>query len=240
MKKKLGICVLVMIVSMAMAACEPSQEKLTEAQTKYSALVEKHNTVVEEHKEIEDDSLDAALAKLEESVNQLKEYNLAELSNEEIDVLVEQMDALSLQYDEKQAEITKIKNHEDTLILTDIELSVKNAFSKDFQSLYLYEKGSSDQGTDLLADLEGLKMGEVIDGLIIEEDVDQTPWILVVEDTETNSYEIEIDMAAYEGDDIELALTYDEAAGEMVIQTAKAETEEETEAADETKATEEN
>ena len=240
MKKKLGICVLVVLVSIGMMACEPSQEKLTEAQTKYSALVEKHNTVVEEHKEIEDDSLDAALAKLEEGVNQLKEYNLAELSNEEIDVLIEQMDALSQQYDEKQDEITKIRNHEDTLILTDIELSVKNASSKDFQSLYLYEKGSSDQETDLLADLEGLKMGEVIDGLIIEEDVDQTPWILVVEDTEANSYEIEIDMAAYEGDDIELALTYDEAAGEMVIQTAKAETEEETEAADETKATEEN
>lgn len=202
---------LFMICSLCLfaAACGPSEEKVTEAREKYSQLVEVHNQAVEAHKGIADDSLDESLAGLREQVAEVENYNLAELKDEEIDILIQIMDALVVSYEEHLEALSDIKGKEDAAVLIPIPVSVTNKTDFSFSVLKLYEKGDYDNHTNVLEDMEPLASGQALAGLVIQRDVDNTSWVLALEDTVGMKYELELLVEEYDEKGVALELFYD-------------------------------
>jgi len=192
-----------------MTACGPSKEKIAEAQQKYAQLVEIHNQVVEAHKNISDDSLDETLTGISEQLSGFEEYNLAEMKDEEIDVLIQSMDSLAASYEEIQTKISDIKKEEDAAVLIDVPVSVQNTTSFIFTNLKLYEKDDHETHSDVLEGMEGLTPGQTLTGLVIRKDVDNTPWVLELSDTEGNEYKFEILVEEYGEEGAALNLVYD-------------------------------
>lgn len=192
-----------------MSACGPSEEKIAEAQQKYAQLVEIHNQVVDAHKNISDASLDERLKEISDQIAGLEEYNLAEMKDEEIDVLIQSMDSLVTAYEDVLGEISDIKAREDAEVLTDVPVSVENSTSFTFTSLKLYEIGDYDTHVNVLEATDGLLQGQTLTGLIIKRDVENTPWMLLLSDTEGAEHEFELQVSEYDETGITLKLVFD-------------------------------
>ena len=198
-----------------LTGCGPSEEKIAEAQSKYTELVDIHNQVVEAHKTIADDALDADLVSLSEKLDQMDDFNLNEMKDEEIDTLITFMDTLMTKYQEFLTSITQIKSNEEAGVIVTIPVTLSNASGLTFHNVMLYEKGSSSSKENILAEEAVLADNQHITGLFIYRDVTNTPWILKLEAADGNSYEIELPVKTYTTDGCALTLTYDSEAGKL-------------------------
>lgn len=113
---------------------------LSAAQGKYAELVEIHNEVVEAHREVEDDSYDEALSVLQDDLNTIQSYNLKDMSEEEVTLLISTMDTLISSYNEYLSQLDTTKKEEDATELTAIPLSLTNNTSFTFDLISLYQK----------------------------------------------------------------------------------------------------
>ena len=209
MFKKILPVFIICTLCFLMTACGPSDEKIAEAQQKYTQLVEMHNQVVEAHKNISDASMDDTLTEISGQIAEFEEFNLAEMKDEEIDALIESMDLVITSYEDALKEISDIKAREDAAVLTSIPVSVENGTSFTFTSLKLFETGDYGAHTNVVEDMDGLLPGQAATGLMIKRDVDNTPWMLTLADTEGAEYEYELKVSEYDETGITLKLSYD-------------------------------
>lgn len=214
----LGIT-LIFVCALALTGCGPSKEKIGEAQAKYRDLVSTYNQVAEAHKEIEDDSLNDELKELSHEMNLLTGYNLYEMTEEDIDVLINTMDVLNNSLSSYLKDIGAIKLSEEAGALESISFTLINETGDVFNHLQLMEKGETDLVTDVLETLEGFLPGQEIMGLTVFRDVDNTPWELSLtatsEDGEEQKIELEIDVSALrpEGNILRIGSEFDETIG---------------------------
>lgn len=208
MSKKIISLLIVCCISISLIACGPSDEKIQEAQSKYTQLVEIHNQAVEVHKEISDSSLDESLVKLREQIDEVEDYNLQKMSDEEIDTLIQIMDVLITSYNEQLATINDIKDKEDAAVLIPISMTIANDTGLSFHMLKLYEKDDIGMHKNILEEMESLAPGQTVIGLVIQRDVDNTPWILELTDSDGTTYEIELPVAEYGEEGVKASLKY--------------------------------
>lgn len=192
-----------------LTGCGPAEEKIAEAQSKYTELVDIHNQVVEAHKEIADDSLDPDLTTLYGKLDRMDEFNLNEMKDEEIDTLIASMDTLIASYQDYLASIAQIKANEEASVIVTIPMTLSNDSGLTFNKLMLYEKGSTSSKENILDEEAPFVSGAHITGLFIYRDVTDTPWLLEAEDSEGNSYEFELSVETYTEEGFALTFTYD-------------------------------
>lgn len=198
-----------------LAACGPSKEKIAQAQQKYTALVELNNQVVEAHKKVEDSYLDEELVDLRGRISELEAYNLSEMKNEEIDALIGTMDSLKDSYENYLEALIDINDKEEAAVLTTIPVTLTNQTELSFSGISLYEKGSGSTHANILEELDALNPGRILAGLVVKRDVDNTPWMLSLKDTEGAEYEIELPVEEYTEEGIGLEIVYDEEEGAL-------------------------
>lgn len=198
-----------------LAACGPSKEKIAQAQQKYTALVELNNQVVQAHRKVEDNSLDGELVDLRNRIEELETYNLSEMKDEEIDALIGTMDDLKDSYENYLEALVDIKGKEEAAVLTTIPVTLTNETELSFSDICLYEKGSGSVHANILEELDVLDPGRILAGLAIRRDVDNTPWVLTLRDTEGAEYEIELPVEAYTEEGVGLEIVYDEEGGTL-------------------------
>lgn len=217
MYKKTALFLMICCFSFFAAACGPSDEMIEKAQQKYMELAKVHNQVVDAHQDITDDSLDESLTELSEKEDVLEQHNLSEMKDEEIEQLIQTMDSMIITYEEMLEEISYIQEREDAAVLVPIPVTVINNTSFSFSVLKLYEKDNSGSSMNVLKDLETFDSGQTLAGLLIQRDVDNTPWILELTDTEDVKYELELPVEEYDEKGVSLELTYDAQEGKPVI-----------------------
>lgn len=205
MHKRLFLLLITCSLCLFVTACGPSEEKVAQAQQKYAQLVELHNQVVEAHKDIADDSLDELLTEISEQMSGVEEYNLAEMKDEEIDILIQTMESLVVSYEDALTALSDIKEEEDAAVLVPIPISVTNNTDLAFTALKLYEKGNYDIHVNILEGMDPFGPLQTLAGLIVQKDVENTPWILVLEDENGAEYEFELPVEEYE-ESAEIAL----------------------------------
>lgn len=208
-----GACVL----CLTLTACQPSDEKIAEAKEKYAQVVEVHNQVVEAHGKVTDSSLDEELRALRDKAGEMESYNLAEMKDEEIDELIRTMDSIIADYEGYLAALSDIRDEEEAAVLTSITLALTNETGFSFSELSLYEKGDGGAHVNVLENMGTLSPEQSLTGLIIQRDVTNTPWILVLADESGKEFELELPVGEYPGEGISLSLTYDEEADEILI-----------------------
>lgn len=201
-------CVMAASTLLLTACGGPSAEKIAQAQDTYSNLVAIHNRVVSAHKQIEDDSLDEKLVALGEKITQVNTYNLNDMSDEEIDMLIDTMDSIIDTYEEYLTAINDIRDTENAAILTPINISLINDTNLTFVGLSLHQKGTI-QNADLLETLSGFMPAQRMAGLVIYRDVQNTPWVLELVSEDGSLYELNLSVKDYSEDGCVLTLTYD-------------------------------
>lgn len=195
--------------TLLLTACGgPSAEKIAQAQDTYSNLVAIHNRVVSAHRQIEDDSLDEKLVALGEKITQVNTYNLNDMNDEEIDMLIDTMDSIIDTYEEYLTAINDIRDTENAAILTPINISLVNDTNLTFVGLSLHQKGTI-QNVDLLETLSSFMPAQRMAGLVIYRDVQNTPWVLELVSEDGSLYELNLSVKDYSEDGCVLTLTYD-------------------------------
>lgn len=195
--------------TLLLTACGgPSAEKIAQAQDTYSNLVAIHNRVVSAHRQIEDDSLDEKLVALGEKITQVNTYNLNDMNDEEIDMLIDTMDSIIDTYEEYLTAINDIRDTENAAILTPINISLINDTNLTFVGLSLHQKGTI-ENVDLLETLSGFMPAQRMAGLVIYRDVQNTPWVLELVSEDGSLYELNLSVKDYSEDGCVLTLTYD-------------------------------
>lgn len=201
-------CVMTAFALLLTACGGPSAEKIAQAQDTYSNLVSIHNRVVSAHRQIEDDSLDEKLVALGEKITQVNTYNLNDMNDEEIDMLIDTMDSIIDTYEEYLTAINDIRDTENAAILTPINISLINDTNLTFVGLSLHQKGSI-QNADLLETLSGFMPAQRMAGLVIYRDVQNTPWVLELVSEDGSLYELNLSVKDYSEDGCVLTMTYD-------------------------------
>lgn len=201
-------CVMAASTLLLTACGGPSAEKIAQAQDTYSNLVAIHNRVVSAHRQIEDDSLDEKLVALGEKITQVNTYNLNDMSDEEIDMLIDTMDSIIDTYEEYLTAINDIRDTENAAILTPINISLINDTNLTFAGLSLHQKGTI-ENVDLLETLSGFMPAQRMAGLVIYRDVQNTPWVLELVSEDGSLYELNLSVKDYSEDGCVLTLTYD-------------------------------
>lgn len=201
-------CVMAASTLLLTACGGPSAEKIAQAQDTYSNLVSIHNRVVSAHRQIEDDSLDEKLVALGEKITQVNTYNLNDMNDEEIDMLIDTMDSIIDTYEEYLTAINDIRDTENAAILTPINVSLVNDTNLTFAGLSLHQKGSI-QNADLLETLSGFMPAQRMAGLVIYRDAQNTPWVLELVSEDGSLYELNLSVKDYSEDGCVLTLTYD-------------------------------
>lgn len=221
--KKILISGLVLCLGLVLTACGPSKNKIIEAQAKYRELVEIHNQAVSAYDMINENSLNEELSTLSDKMAQLTEYNLYDMTDDEIDTLIETINTLSTSYSGYLKTIGEIKISEDANYLDQISFSVVNDTNLLFSSLKLYERGESDLVTDVLDETTGLKPNQEIAGLTIYKDADDTPWILSLgvndeEEVEVANYKLIIEVTDLAASGRAFTIKWDDETGEVYIE----------------------
>ena len=201
-------CVMAASTLLLTACGGPSAEKIAQAQDTYSNLVAIHNRVVSAHRQIEDDSLDKKLVALGEKITQVNTYNLNDMNDEEIDMLIDTMDSIIDTYEEYLTAINDIRDTENAAILTPINISLINDTNLTFVGLSLHQKGTI-ENVDLLETLSGFMPAQRMAGLVIYRDVQNTPWVLELVSEDGSLYELNLSVKDYSEDGCVLTLTYD-------------------------------
>ena len=201
-------CVMAASTLLLTACGGPSAEKIAQAQDTYSNLVAIHNRVVSAHRQIENDSLDEKLVALGEKITQVNTYNLNDMNDEEIDMLIDTMDSIIDTYEEYLTAINDIRDTENAAILTPINISLINDTNLTFVGLSLHQKGTI-QNADLLETLSGFMPAQRMAGLVIYRDVQNTPWVLELVSEDGSLYELNLSVKDYSEDGCVLTLTYD-------------------------------
>jgi len=201
-------CVMTAFALLLTACGGPSAEKIAQAQDTYSNLVTIHNRVVSAHRQIEDDSLDEKLVALGEKITQVNTYNLNDMNDEEIDMLIDTMDSIIDTYEEYLTAINDIRDTENAAILTPINISLINDTNLTFVGLSLHQKGTI-ENVDLLETLSGFMPAQRMAGLVIYRDVQNTPWVLELVSEDGSLYELNLSVKDYSEDGRVLTLTYD-------------------------------
>ena len=201
-------CVMTAFALLLTACGGPSAEKIAQAQDTYSNLVAIHNRVVSAHRQIEDDSLDEKLVALGEKITQVNTYNLNDMSDEEIDMLIDTMVSIIDTYEEYLTAINDIRDTENAAILTPINVSLVNDTNLTFAGLSLHQKGTI-ENVDLLETLSGFMPAQRMAGLVIYRDVQNTPWVLELVSEDGSLYELNLSVKDYSEDGCVLTLTYD-------------------------------
>ena len=201
-------CVMTAFALLLTACGGPSAEKIAQAQDTYSNLVTIHNRVVSAHRQIDDDSLDEKLVALGEKITQVNTYNLNDMNDEEIDMLIDTMDSIIDTYEEYLTAINDIRDTENAAILTPINISLINDTNLTFVGLSLHQKGTI-ENVDLLETLSGFMPAQRMAGLVIYRDVQNTPWVLELVSEDGSLYELNLSVKDYSEDGCVLTLTYD-------------------------------
>jgi len=238
--KKFFYLVAVSMFCLLMAACGPSEEKVAEAQQKYTDLIKKHNQVVEAHGNVSDGSYDEQLLSLREKITEVEAYNLNDMEDEEIDLLIQIMDTLITSYDEYEAALVQVKEQEEAAVIVTIPVTIVNDTGKAISALWLYEQGNEDLQVNVLENLTPLEAGQTLMGMMIQRNAQNTPWILAIECIQSqeddksedkaeavtgNVTEMILPVEEYAESGIELVLVYDEETQMITIASKKAEEE---------------
>ena len=195
----------------------PSEEKIAQAQETYAQLAKIHNEVVEAHKEIKD-SLDKGSQALAEKVDKVDDVALNEMKDEDIDFLIETMNTIKQSYEEYLAKINEIKASEEAAVLIPIPLTLENNTEQTFSQIILHPQNDISQKIDVLQGAFGFEPKQSLTGLVLNKDVNATPWVLELENVEGTSYTLELPVKDFDENGKVLALTLDAETGEILFQ----------------------
>ncbi|TCL54646.1 hypothetical protein EDD76_11969 [Kineothrix alysoides] len=178
--KTLAICLAVLL----MAGCGgPPAEKIEKARSVYSELVNRHNEVIEVYADVEDNSLDGELDGMAEKINLIGQQDVEQMSEEELDATIEELQANIAMYDGLLESIGQMRGIEPADNASSISVTIRNNTGVDLQEVYLYRASEESEKVNLAEDIGGLGGFGVLSIVNIYMTGEETVWHLEALDT---------------------------------------------------------
>lgn len=191
-----------------MTACGgPSEEKVQEVQESYAQLVSRHNEVIESYAGLNDDTLNGKLDEMAENLNSIGQQDTKNMTDEELDAIIANLNENIAMYDEIHASIEEMKQQEKEIL--SVPVALVNHTGIDFYQMYLYKASETDKGKNLVEDMEylgGNAIGNIVSLYMTE---DEMLWHLEAMDLDGNVIEdTEIDLSGYEEDGVTIHMNF--------------------------------
>lgn len=204
--KALGLCLAVLLL----AGCGgPPAEKIEEARSVYTELVNRHNEVIEAYANVEDDSLDGELDSMAEQINLIGQQDVEQMSEEELDAIIEKLQANIAMYDGILESIGRMGEIEPTDDAAGISVTIRNNTGVDLKEVYLYRTSEESEKVNLAEDIGGLGGFGVLSIVNIYMTGEETVWHLEAIDTDGNIIEsADIGFDGYQNKEVTINLEY--------------------------------
>lgn len=198
MKKKLGLLLLLMSAVLMTACGGPSKAKIEEVQGVYAQLVSRHNETVEAYADTEDGSFSTELDEMAERLKAIGKQDAKNMSAEELDAVMTELENYLVRYDEIMASIEELKTEKPAENMIAVPVTFKNNTGVELFELYLYKASDENKGDNLVEDigfLDGYQTRNIVNLYMAE---DERLWKLEAIDEEGNVIEsAEIDFTGF-------------------------------------------
>ena len=220
MKKRIMAGVMAIFLSaMLLAGCKPSEEKLNEAETARSLLVEAKKSAEETYLDITDSSFKGKLDELGKKEAEYESVDFSKMSNKKIDGMLPDIAALTEEYQNLGHSLDEIytsekKEKDDASKHMGVGSYIINKTDYSIIEVKLHDVTQDTYSDNLIGDGVVLEPGYTLMGILFDVNKDSSEWEIVIKDHNNTTHVFECgDLKSAGEEGVALVLRYDSAAG---------------------------
>ena len=201
MKKKITVFTLVLSMMLALCACKPSDEKLSEAETARGVLLEAKESAEATYLDITDSSKKSELEELSKEVAEIEALDFTKMSDKKIDgvlpkitELTQEYQSLNSEFDETLAAETKKKAEKDKY--SNVGAYLVNKTGMNLTEVVLHDLSEDTYTDNLLGDGVVLEAGYTLMGVVLDINKSSADWEFIVKNDNNTSYTLACDSLA--------------------------------------------
>ncbi len=210
---------MIMILTAALTACGPSDEKLMEAETARGLLLEAREEAENTYLDVSDTSQRAALDDLATKVAEIEALDFSKMNDKKIDEVLPSITELTEGYQEIQGGLsdtlqaeTQIKQEKESH--AEIDVYFVNKTGMNLSKIVLKDMTRNTLSDNYLGEGVVLNDGYTLMGAALDVYRDSTSWELVITDDAGTEYDINCDeLKGKELKGASIVLTYDKETG---------------------------
>ena len=218
-KKKILIPIVTCALMLALSACGPSDEKLSEAETKRNLLIEAKTGAEETYLDISDESLKSALDELSEKEIKIETLDFTKMNDKKIDEVLPEILDLTSQYQDLLGSLsetlkTETEVKEEKEKHTELKVYFINKTGLNIKEIVLHDLTADTYSDNYLGDGVILGSGYTLMGVALDIYQDSTQWEFVITDEADTDHVLSCDdLKTGMADNQPITLTYDSEAG---------------------------
>lgn len=213
MKKKRVVLLSLLTMMVMLVGCKPSEEKLSEAESARTALVQARASAEETYLDIADTSLRSELDELGVKTSEIEAIDFTKMSDKKIDEVLPSISELTSSYETVQSKLNGTYQEETAAKeekAKNIQISsyIMNKMGFDLKSVVLHDITKDTYSENLLGDGNELASGYTIMGVGLEVNTDSEAWEFIVKNTNDTSFTLPCD-SLKEADPEGISLTFE-------------------------------
>lgn len=218
-KKKILLPIITGALMLALTACGPSDEKLSEAETARSLLVEAKESAEETYLDISDESLRSTLDELSEKEAWIEALEFKKMNDKKIDEVLPEIKELTDSYqnilgslsDTLKSE-TEVKEEKEKH--TELAVYFTNKTGLNLKEIVLHDLTADTKSDNFLGEGVTLGSGYTLMGVSLDIYKDSNEWEFIVTDEADTDHILSCDdLRTISSDDQSIVLKYDAATG---------------------------
>ena len=218
-RKKILLPIITVALMLALSACGPSDEKLSEAETARNLLVEAKTNAEETYLDISDESLRSALDELSEKEAGIEALEFKKMNDKKIDEVLPEIKELTDSYQELCGNLsdtlkseTEVKEEKEKH--TEISVYFINKTGLNLTEIVLHDLTTDTYSENYLGDGVTLGSGYTLMGVALDIYKDSSEWEFVVTDEADTDHILPCDDLRTASDkDQPITFTYDSETG---------------------------
>jgi len=218
-KNKIYIAAGTLVMALLLVACKPSEEKLNEAESARTALIEAKNKAENTYLDITDSSLRESLDKLAAEETEIEKTDFTKMSDRMIDRQLPKITEITEEYKTIQKSLDGILQ-EETLKREEaannaaISAYIINGTEYTISELILHDITADTMSDNLLGEGVTLAPGYTLMGVDLNIKKNSTQWEMIIKDDGGKAYSLACgDFNQASKDGISITLNYDSGAG---------------------------
>ncbi len=216
MKKKITLLTIAVMVGMLLlTGCRPSDEKLSEAETARSLMIEAKESAREKYLDITDSSMQKSLDELDEKAAEIEAIDFNKYSDKKIDEILPTIIEITTEYQNLQSGFettleTETKEKEEAAKAIGVGSYLINKTGMNLIEVVLHDITADTYSDNLLGDGVTLEAGYVLMGVVLDINKDSSEWEFIVKNDSNTSFNLSSDsFAGVSEEGISIVLKYD-------------------------------
>ena len=218
-RKKILLPIITAALMLALTACGPSDEKLSEAETARSLLVEAKNSAEETYLDISDESLRSALDELAEKEAGIEALEFKKMNDKKIDEVLPEIKELTDSYQDLLGSLsdtlkseTEVKEEKEKH--TELTVYFVNKTGLNLTEIVLHDLTTDTKSDNFLGDGVSLGSGYTLMGVSLDIYKDSSEWEFIVTDEADTDHILPCDdLRTGSSDNQSIIFKYDAATG---------------------------